>query len=247
VTLPELLVVLAIVGLLAGLAAGAVLRARSAGWAARSAGTLRQLVAANLAYAVDHGGKFCPAQEPKNLIRWHGGRTTAGGVFDPTKGFLSPYLGQSGQIMRDPALTDTLKGSASFEEGTGGYGYNATYLGGTPAAMFEPASVAVLGNGASVLMFATTVLPRRSGLQEYAFSEPFFSVNPDGSLGPGLAPSLHFRHNGLAQVGWADGHVSSERPNLPWPGKNLYGGDNAKFRVGWFGPEADNGAWNPGR
>ena len=28
-------------------------------------------------------------------------------------------------------------------------------------------------------------------------------------------------------------------------GKNYYGGDDAKNQIGWFGPSADNGYWNP--
>ena len=37
-----------------------------------------------------------------------------------------------------PLLLRVLDGAASFEEGSGGYGYNATYIGGMPGASFQP-------------------------------------------------------------------------------------------------------------
>ena len=97
-----------------------------------SGNNLRSLVAANWAFASDNGGFICPAQSRNNLTRWHGARSGAAAAFDPTRGFLAPYLGESRRVNQCPLFQQFLENGQSFEEGTGGYGYNATYLGGTP-------------------------------------------------------------------------------------------------------------------
>jgi hypothetical protein len=38
--------------------------------------------------------------------------------------------------------------------------------------------------------------------------------------------------------------VSAEEPSRLGT-KNFYGGDDKKEGVGWFGPEEENGYWNP--
>jgi len=245
-SLLELLVTLAGIALVAGVTLPALQAARNSGAAARSAGQLRQLVTANFAYAADHG-TFAPAMDRANQNRWHGKRTgRAGGSFDPTQGYLSPYLGQSRTITLCPLLpAHALKGG-SFEQGSGGYGYNATYIGGTPGESFQPARPVHLQNLSTTLMFATTALARSSGLQEYPFAEPYFAPTAEGRPSFSLQPSLHFRANGRALVAWCDGRVTAERP-ARLGGPNYYGGDNRKQLVGWIGPEQENGFWNPAR
>ena len=69
-------------------------------------------------------------------------------------------------------------------------------------------------------------------------------ASEDGGRAWDLQPSVHFRAGGKAIVGWCDGHVSLEPPQS-YGETNYYGGDNKKDKVGWFGPEEDNGFWNP--
>jgi prepilin-type processing-associated H-X9-DG protein len=203
-----------------------------------------------MAHAADNHGSFAPAQEPRNLVRWHGARGNTRETFDPAGGFLAPYLGGDGRVKQCPALKDVLTGGQSFENGTGGYGYNAAYVGGSPhlpfndPARFDARKIIQIQNPARTVMFTDTALPRGKGLQEYAYTEPFYFVGPGGKLMGRANPSTHFRHNDHAHVAWCDGHVTAEEPSKI-SGSNIYGGNNEEYKVGWFGPEEENGFWNP--
>ena len=243
-TLIELLVVLVIVAVLATLSVEVASNVRDGSDAARCVANLRQLAAANLTYASEHAGQFVPAQEPENLIRWHGVRDGLAGKFDPTRGPLAAYLGEGRRVKTCPSLVRVLRGLASFEDGTGGYGYNAAYIGGTPADPFVAERIANIPAPARVVMFADCAFPRATGLQEYAFTEPYQWVDYRGRPRGALDPSTHFRHREHANVAWCDGHVTAER----WSklgGENRYNGSGKKWLIGWFGPQKDNGYWSP--
>lgn len=167
-----------------------------------------------------------------------------------------------------------LSGSDSqhFERGTGGYGYNSVYIGRTPEMLLggggggtpelgatrpkggqgeESNTVSSPGNwvhsvadGARTVMFTSTAIVKSDQrLVETAETVPYQFLVPDG-LGGSMTPTTHFRFRGSALVAWADGHVSFEKPN-GFGGQNVYGGNNSKFNVGWFGPTDNNGYWNP--
>lgn len=243
-TLVEVLVVVTIMALLyiAGLSlyGYAVRKARIK----VSTDNLRQLTVANLGYAADNGGWFCPAQDERNLIRWHGGRESTDDAFEPDKGFLSPYFGNDKRLETCPLLKTVLDGKRSFEDGAGGYGYNAAFIGGQPGNPYQPAGLLDVPAPRRTLMFATTAFAKEEGLQEYPFAEPFYAAAADGSKLYDLQPSIHFRAGGKAIVAWCDGHITLEAPN-EFKETNFYGGDNVKYEIGWFGPEDDNGWWNP--
>ena len=242
-TLVELLVVIVLIVTLAALGFQGYVTARMRANQTVSTANLRQLAAANLLYAADHF-TYAPAGDPANLIRWHGGRTGVGSKFDPTKGYLSEYLGESRSVGICPEFKAKLTGSDSWEDGSGGYGYNDAYIGGLPEDWTTPNRPANVNNPARTLMFATTALSKAGGLQEYASAAPPKEVYPSWRLGGSMQPSVHFRFNGRALIAWCDGHVTVERSN----GKaeqNVYGGNNEMERVGFCGPAANNGWWNP--
>ncbi len=248
-TIVELLVAISIVVILIGLLTAAANNVRQSGEAAACLSNIRQLAAANIAYAADNGGQFAPAQDARNRMRWHGYRRNTREGFDPAKGHLSPYLGGEGRVMMCPTLKKQLsEDTSTFELGTGGYGYNHTYIGGSPHKFyptnFEPRRMTHIQNLSRTVMFTDAAFPRKDGIQEYAYCEPFFHVEPGGELGGRADPSVHFRHNGRAHVAWCDGHVTAEEPSKI-EGSNVYGGDNEEYQVGWFGPEKENGYWNP--
>jgi len=243
-TLVELLTVLAIVGILAALIMPAISRARDAAKSTAGLSNLRQLAQANLAYASDHRGQFCPATSFNNRRRWHGERANSSAPFDPTKGFLAPYLGQSGRVKLCPRFDDLDQSATSFELGTGGYGYNSAYIGGTPLDWTIPNFLQRLPNPARTVMFASTAFAVASGPQEYPSTEPYQSLAPSGQPNGALQPSTHFRHDGKAHVAWCDGRVTAESPNAA-VSTNYYGGDNTRHHIGWFGPTDHNGYWNP--
>jgi len=243
-TLIEMLVVISIIAMLSALVVPAVQTSLVRAKITESSSNIRQLALANLTYAVDHRGRFAPAQSRDNLVRWHGARPSGSEPFDPTTGYLAPYLGGTGAVKTCPLLQADVEGSDSWEDGTGGYGYNAAYIGGTPQDRYTPATVAAVPSPVRTVMFTTTGFARAEGIQEYAFTEPYQWVDLQGTLRGNLQPSTHFRANGKAVVAWADGHVTLERPNGQ-SGPNYYGGDNELELFGWFGPTDHNGYWNP--
>ncbi len=242
-TLVELLTVSGIFGILLTVGFSVVVRARIKALSTISAANLRALASANLMYANDHGGRFCPAQDKANLNRWHGSRPSLNSPYDPNSGYLSPYLEDGGKARVCPVFLMYQQSAQTFESGAGGYGYNAAYIGGTPESPYIPELLSRVRNPSRTIMFTDAALPRSDGVQEYPYCEPYNSVNPDGSLGGGLSPSVHFRHDGLAHVAWCDGAVTAEPP-ARFGGRNLYGGDGLLYQIGWLGPSANNGWWN---
>ena len=251
-TLIELLVVIAIIAVLAALLMPAFRHARLQSFAIKSSQNLRQLVTANIAYASDKES-YAPADDKWNNRRWHGARTSAGAPFDPTKGFLADYLGKSREVTRCPLFTQMVSGAQSFENGTGGYGYNSAYIGGRPGGPWNgdgtrlSARPAQIPHPTTTIMFATTALAVSGGVQEYPAVEPPFWDYGSGPSEDRPSPSLHFRFQGKAIVAWCDGHISFEAKTDRPAGSNPYGGDADAQNLGWFGPDAANGYWNPDR
>ena len=191
-TLIEVLVTLTIIGALAALAYPAAQSLIRRGKTIQSIANLRSLSLANMTYLADNG-QFCPADDQFNNRRWHGARSSTDDKFDPSKGFLAPYLGESKQVGICPLLTSLAADGQSFENGTGGYGYNDSYIGGRPGGAFDkttklriPEKFANLSDPSKTVMFATTAYARASGLQEYPFcAPPFwdFGGGPSGTRG----------------------------------------------------------------
>lgn len=245
-TLVELLVVMAVIGVLGALLAPAVSEALAAARQSLCAQQLHQLVLANTQYAGDHS-HYAPAAPDlfgANQTRWHGGRTHSSAPFDPARGPLRDYLGTLAAVRACPALKGTRSGPSvnAFEAACGGYGYNhlgvgsTTYLDGyTPKALRQGMMPDELSTPASTLMFADTAFPQPyhapAYLIEYSFAEAYFFVNgspPRETSEPAL-PSIHFRHRGHANVAWAAGQVSAEP--IAVPGPDAY----ARFGIGWVG------------
>lgn len=243
-TLLELLTVIVVIAVIVSAIVPLMASMKRRAATVTASSTLKSLVIANWNYAADNDGWFCPAQSRSNNTRWHGKRSTADDPFDATGGYLSPYLGESQRVLMCPIFLEILEGDASFEDGSGGFGYNSAYIGGTSKDPFQPIKTAQLPNSVNTVMFASTALAKEDGVQEYPFVEPQSWVNPNGKAGGSLQPSIHFRYNGKALIGWADGHVTMEKMSDA-VGPNYYGGSNADQLVGWFGPSKDNGFLNP--
>jgi prepilin-type N-terminal cleavage/methylation domain-containing protein/prepilin-type processing-associated H-X9-DG protein len=254
-TMIELLVVIGIIGVLAALLLSVLARGRRAAQSVQCVNNLRQLYLANSMFADEHDGRYVPAAPDLDangggLVRWHGARKTIKSDFDPMMGPLAEYLPDK-RVKLCPVFFE-YKGRRdarnAFESGTGGYGYNAAYIGGTDFADEYPAN---LRQGAldvrvrmpsRTIMFTDAALPQDGYLVEYGFAEPpLFATpeHPEGNTEWGVAaPSIHFRHDGRANVLWADGHITSEK--FGWTtDTNIYGARNAAWSVGWFGPQTN--------
>ncbi len=248
-TLIELLIVIAIVGLLAALLLPALAGARAASEQAKCAGHLRQLHTANTLYAAEHGTYVAAAEdicEGANRKRWHGQRASMGEAFDGAKSPLASYIGNTEALRACPAFVRSADG---FELGCGGYGYNdrgvgsqsylhgynarGVALGMPPGAIRQPAQT---------VMFADAAFVQSSGGVrrhiEYSFAEAYYHLREDQPEPTYRAdPSIHFRHRGRANVVWCDGHVSAERMTHSTRAGRAAG-------LGWFGP-ADNTLFDP--
>jgi prepilin-type processing-associated H-X9-DG protein len=205
----ELLVVIAIIGILAAMVFPVFAQARETARRSVCMSNLKQLSLAMLMYCDDNDGSFVPAQSPDNLMRWHGVRLTTEDPFVPEWGPLWEYM-KNRDLKRCPSF-DPANEDQGFEQGTGGYGYNSQYVGGSPAsdldAMCVPAKQSSISDPTGTIMLADTAFMDCEGYMfEYSFVEaPFYAV-----WGSPTNPSIHFRHNGLANVAWCDGHVTKE-------------------------------------
>lgn len=145
-TLTESLIVIGVIGLLAGVLAPSLRSARDASRLTTCAANLRGLQAANDMFAMDHSERYAPgsARPLRNLNRWHGSRSTPGEPFSPEGGPLTRYLGsgtrgsEPARSMREcPSFSSRLDevrsgdadAGAGFETGCGGYGYNNAFVG----------------------------------------------------------------------------------------------------------------------
>lgn len=265
-TLVEVLVSLAVAGVLAAMLLPALSHAREAGRAVRCGSNARQLAVALDLYADDHEDRYAPAAAAMlaNLSRWHGVRGSASGAFE-SEGALSPYFdGGSeglGRAVRAcptfvPSLEILREAGAGFERGCGGYGYNGAYAGvdrgperpGAGGALVSEVRTDEAGSSRARFLspsgtvgFADAALASRSpagDVVEYSFVEP----RRHPHLGPGARPdpSLHFRHGGgRATVAWLDGHITAERMTFSWS-SGMYVPEARGAGIGWFGETDDN-------
>ncbi len=257
-TLIELLIVIGIIAILAALLLPALSRARQQALSVQCQSNLRQLYLANTMYANEWDGYYVPAAPDIQTgfgghVRWHGKRATADPTseFKPEDGPLAEYL-PDGRVKECPVFLEFLGQDESpnaFEAGTGGYGYNMTYIGGSyhlrdygraPERSVRDIDIAA---PSQTVMFADAAMAQEGHIIEYSFLEPPHAASPEhpgGNPAFGvMTPSLHFRHVGRINVVWADGRISSER--WEWgPKHNIYGGDNHRWSIGWFGPESNH-------
>jgi prepilin-type N-terminal cleavage/methylation domain-containing protein len=250
-TLLELLAVVSMGGILVAILIPVLGDIRMSAQMAQSGSNLRQLAIANHTHALDHG-HFAPADDRWNDQRWHGARASASAPFDPTRGYLADYLGTSRRVMACPLFERMTTSERAFEVGTGGYGYNSAYIGGLPAQEWNSDGSRKAARPEQIhqvktVMFTTTAYAIGDSLQEYAYSEPPFWDFGAGPSGLRPSPSVHFRFRDRALVAWYDGHVSAEARLPRQVGTNPHGGDAEAHGLGWFGPDAENGYWNPAR
>jgi len=252
-TLVELLVVIAIIALLMSILMPALAAARAQGRQVVCRSNIRQLVLANTGYATENDGSYVPAALDMylgvNNHRWHGVRDDKDDPFDPLRGPLAGYLAD-GEVKKCPTKVNFVKGKPwdwNFEDGCGGYGYNMTYIGSRIWQSYTEENHKITTKDFEVrsptqtLMFADTAMTEldngRPYYLEYSFAEPpYFIVDGRPATSWGYAsPSIHFRHRDKANVGWVDGHISSEEM-APFEEENIYGVKSCDMMLGWFEP-----------
>lgn len=202
-TLIELLVVIAIIGILAAILFPVFARVRENARKTSCASNLKQFATAWQMYAQDYDEKAPPAYyfTPSFDIEYAWDFTLYWGtVFNPTPpsdlGFLGPYT-KSAQLSQCPSFQ-----GESFGRPQTGYAYNTSFIGGDPFLSTTPASLAQITRPTETALFADGGFYNAGKVAGQnllrAPSDPFFN-----------AGKVHFRHNGAANVAYADGHVKA--------------------------------------
>lgn len=227
-TLVELLSVTTAVSILAGLLLPALVAVREKGRAANCTNNLRQLVSANAHYAMENEDYFAPfAQFSEHgslvypYLLWWGRRTGSEYAEFNRGGYLSSYLEQARNVL----ICGTAFDRIDFTSSDGGsYGYNASGIGGTGYLSMGPEKTksatdknefgksvrsASVKEPSRLIMFGDTMNAGGMG------TSPTFLRPIDRILGPDSFSYIHFRHQGRADIGWTDGHVSEERCSVP--------------------------------
>jgi prepilin-type processing-associated H-X9-DG protein len=239
-TLLVLLMVISIIATLAAMLLPVLSKARERGRQAVCMSNLRQLAMAFIMYTGDYG-YYPPAASDingANNRRWFGVRAS-GSPWGESSFKMTPdtpiyaYLPDS-KIRACPTFKRFMGG---WEGGAGGYGYNDQYIGGTAPAGMPGAEISAkesrVRKPSETIMLADCAIWQTHGLIEYAFvTAPYWDYSAYG-FQIESTPSIHFRHNGRANVAFCDGHVESRKLDSTRAG--VYANKEDIQRSHWIG------------
>ena len=250
----ELLVVIVIIAILAAMLLPALNKARDKAKGSSCGNNMKQLNSANLLYCTDYG-YYMPCYGPEitsgptsnACTMWVGYRAQTTGILDLTKGYVYSMT-KSWKILVCPDWKIPVSDPTAVATGAG-YGYNNVGIG---SMAYENCNLYTGGAGMKVekvkepsktVTFGDVTDGDKTQISPYSFFYPRYTFKTPASTRTmkvnGRGDNAHFRHNGLATIGWADGHVSTEKPTRI--NSNFIGSHDI---VGNFGQE-DNSLFDP--
>ena len=240
-TLIEMLIVIAIIGLLAGLLLPAVFRAGEEAKRISCLNNLRQMAIAAQTYAVRNEGyypiAYCFVRKPPLVISvawdfitikdWGSGKTT-----------VEPGLLWGGTTNSKVQQCPSFRGSANWlADPYTGYNYNTSYIGhGSGEQIAAPARVSDVRNPSQCALF---------GDGQYAAGANKFMRSPwpspsDAGFSGRTAGTQGFRHLGMTNVVFCDGHAES----LHTPYTDTESGDKKNIAPGTGFLSKDNSLYD---
>lgn len=208
-TLMELMVVIAIIAVLAALLIPVTEIAGAAGKKVACVSGLRQLGMASSAYLNEHDQQFFAymAAVPEGKLWYFGlepsaslGNGEGARELDATQGPLYPYIQKVGGVEICPAFTyDRTLWKPKFKGASFGYGYNTFLSNRRVTALTAPSQVILFGDCAQVNTFQPPASRTNPMLEEFYMIEHTFKT-------------VHFRHSGLANFLFVDGHIEALAP-----------------------------------